>query len=186
MADDFLDEQSGEEPLDWGRYLGLLRRRRWYLILPFFVGWVVVFGASWFLPSVYRSGTAILVEQPTVSQQYVVSNVASDLQSRLDSLTQQVLSRTRLLRIIEKLNLFPGMRQKLSSDEMVEVMRKNIQIELVRSPEREQLTSFNIYFSADNPYVAQQVTTELTNILISENLEVRQQQSEDTTSFLQS
>ena len=65
-------------------------------------------------------------------------------------------------------------------------MRKNIQIELVRSPEREQLTAFNIYFSADNPYVAQQVTTELTNILISENLEVRQQQSEDTTSFLQS
>jgi succinoglycan biosynthesis transport protein ExoP len=65
-------------------------------------------------------------------------------------------------------------------------MRKNIQIELVRSPEHDQLTAFNIYFSADNPYVAQQVTTELTNILISENLEVRQQQSEDTTSFLQS
>jgi succinoglycan biosynthesis transport protein ExoP len=186
MADDFLDEQGADEELDWGRYLRLLRRRRWYLILPFFFGWIAVWGASWFLPSVYRSGTAILVEQPTVSQQYVVSNVASDLQSRLDSLTQQVLSRTRLLRIVEKLNLFPAQRQKASADEIVEAMRKNIQIELVRSPEREQLTSFNIYFSSDNPYVAQQVTTELTNILISENLEVRQQQSEDTTSFLQS
>ncbi|HEX4487761.1 MAG TPA: GNVR domain-containing protein [Terriglobales bacterium] len=186
MADDFLDEPGAGEQLDWGRYLGLLRRRRWYLILPFFCGWALVFGASWFLPSVYRSGTAILVEQPTVSQQYVVSNVASDLQSRLDSLTQQVLSRTRLLRIVDKLNLFPAKRQKASADEIVEAMRKNIQIELVRSPEREQLTSFNIYFSSDNPYVAQQVTTELTNILISENLEVRQQQSEDTTSFLQS
>jgi polysaccharide chain length determinant protein (PEP-CTERM system associated) len=186
MAEDFLDDQSGDEQLDWGRYLRLLRRRFWYLALPFFLGWVVVWTASWFMPSVYRSGTAILVEQPTVSQQYVVSNVASDLQSRLDSLTQQVLSRTRLLRIVEKLNLFPEHRQKLSSDELVERMRKNIQIELVRSPEREQLTAFNIFFSADNPYVAQQVTTELTNILISENLEVRQQQSQDTTTFLES
>jgi polysaccharide biosynthesis transport protein len=185
MAEDLLDEQSGEK-VDWDRYLSLVRRRRWYLILPFFLGWVLVWSASWFLPSIYRSGTLILVEQPTVSQQYVVSNVVSDLQSRLDSLTQQVLSRTRLLRIVEKLNLFPAQRQKLSSDEMVELMRKNIQIELVRSPDHDQLTAFNIYFSANNPYVAQQVTTELTNILISENLEVRQQQSQDTTSFLQS
>lgn len=185
MADDLLDEQ-GEEQLDWGRYLRAMRRRRWYWMLPFFLGWAAVWSASWFMPSVYRSGTLILVEQPTVSQQYVVSNVASDLQSRLDSLTQQVLSRTRLLRIVEKLNLFPALRQRRSSDELVELMRKNIQIELVRSPEREQLTAFNIYFSSDNPYVAQQVTTELTNILISENLEVRQQQSQDTTSFLES
>ena len=185
MTEDFSEEQDGEH-LDWGRYLDVLRRRRWYLILPFFLGWAAVWSISWFLPSIYRSGTLILVEQPTVSQQYVVSNVASDLQSRLDSLTQQVLSRTRLLRIIEKLSLFPTQRQKLNLDEMVELMRKNIQIELVRSPEHDQLTAFNIYFSADNPFVAQQVTTELTNILISENLEVRQQQSEDTTSFLQS
>jgi polysaccharide biosynthesis transport protein len=185
MVEDFSEEQAPQQ-LDWARYLGLLSRRRWYLILPFFLGWFAVWSVSWFLPSIYRSGTLILVEQPTVSQQYVVSNVASDLQSRLDSLTQQVLSRTRLLRIIEKLNLFPKERHKLNLDEMVELMRKNIQIELVRSPEHDQLTAFNIYFSADNPYVAQQVTTELTNILISENLEVRQQQSEDTTSFLQS
>ena len=185
MVEDFSEEQAPQQ-LDWARYLGLLSRRRWYLILPFFLGWFAVWSISWFLPSIYRSGTLILVEQPTVSQQYVVSNVASDLQSRLDSLTQQVLSRTRLLRIIEKLNLFPKERHKLNLDEMVELMRKNIQIELVRSPEHDQLTAFNIYFSADNPYVAQQVTTELTNILISENLEVRQQQSEDTTSFLQS
>ena len=103
MVEDFSEEQAPQQ-LDWARYLGLLSRRRWYLILPFFLGWFAVWSISWFLPSIYRSGTLILVEQPTVSQQYVVSNVASDLQSRLDSLTQQVLSRTRLLRIIEKLD----------------------------------------------------------------------------------
>ena len=48
------------------------------------------------------------------------------------------------------------------------------------------ITAFNIYYSARDPHVAQQVTGELTNLFINENLEVRQQQSEDTTRFLES
>jgi len=70
-------------------------------------------------------------------------------------------------------------------DELVERMRKDIEIELVRG-ERNQITSFNIYYSSHDPHVAQQVTSELTNLFISENLELRQQKSEDTTKFLES
>ena len=48
------------------------------------------------------------------------------------------------------------------------------------------ITSFNIYYSSRDPHIAQQVTSELTNLFISENLELRQQKSEDTTKFLES
>ncbi len=185
MPNEVLDEGTIPQ-LDWRKYYGIARRRRWHLALSLFLGWAVVSGISWFLPSVYRSSTLILVEQPTVSKELVPSNVSSGIQDRLDSITQQVLSRTRLLRIIEKLNLYPADRVKASPDELVERMRKNIQVELVRSPEREHLTAFNIYFSHHDPHMAQQVTGELTNILISENLEVRQEQSESTTNFLES
>ena len=65
-------------------------------------------------------------------------------------------------------------------------MRKDIEIELVRDPHERQITAFKIYYSAHDPHVAQQVTGELTNLFIDENLEVRQQQSEDTTKFLES
>jgi len=64
-------------------------------------------------------------------------------------------------------------------------MRKDIEIELVRSPDRQNLTAFNVYYSSDKPVTAQRVTSELTNLFISENLEVRQQQSENTTNFLE-
>lgn len=185
MPDEVLDVGATPQ-LDWRKYYAIARRRRWHLALSLFLGWAVVSGISWFLPSVYRSSTLILVEQPTVSRELVPSNVSGGIQDRLDSITQQVLSRTRLLRIVEKLNLYPADRVKVSPDELVERMRKNIQVELVRSPEREHLTAFNIYFSHHDPYMAQQVTGELTNILISENLEVRQQQSESTTNFLES
>lgn len=184
MPEEF--EERPPEEIDWQRYVGLARRHTWHFLVPFFFGWLIVWAASWFMPSVYRSGTLILVEQPTVPQQFVMTNVAGDLQGRLNSITQQILSRTRLLHIIDQFDLYGKDRQRLSSDELVERMRKDIEIELVRSPDRQELTSFNIYYSAGKPRTAQQVTSELSNLFISENLEVRQQQSENTTRFLES
>ena len=64
-------------------------------------------------------------------------------------------------------------------------MRKDIAIELVHDTRNLDITAFKIAYSADDPHVAQQVTGELTNLFINENLEVRQQQSEDTTKFLE-
>ena len=185
MAEELEDEPQ-EKP-DFNAYLGMARRRCWHFAAPAFVCWLLVTAAGWIIPPNYRSGTLILVEQPTVPQQYVVPNISGDLQNRMDSITQQILSRTRLERIIEKLNLYPKERARLTPDDVVERMRKDIDIELVRSPEREQqLTAFNVYFCAHKPAVAQQVTNELTDLFISENLEVRQQLSENTTQFLQS
>lgn len=183
MTENF--EESPSESIDWDHYLGLIRRRSWHFMLPLFVGWLGVWAMSWFLPSVYRSSTLILVEQPSVPTQFVVPNVAGNLQDRLQSITQQILSRTRLLHIIETFNLYAPERNHATPDDLVERMRKDIEIELVRD-NRNELTAFNIYFSSGSPQVAQQVTNELSNLFISENLEARQQQSENTTKFLES
>ncbi len=115
---------------------------------------------------------------------YVVPNVSDDLQNRLQSITQQILSRTRLLLIIDKLHLYGDGHRQLTQDEKVELMRKDIDIELVRDSHGEQITAFRINYSAHDPHVAQRVTSELTDLFINENLKVRQQQSEDTTKFI--
>jgi protein tyrosine kinase modulator len=182
MPEDF--EEAAPESLDWERLLGAVHRRTWYFLIPLFVGWATVWGASWLMPSVYRSGTLILVEQPSVPQSLVPSNVAGNLQGRLDSITQQIMSRTRLLRIIDQFNLYDKDRTRSSPDELVDRMRKDIEIELVRSPDRDQLSSFNIYYSSPDPRVAQEVTSELSNLFISENLDLQQTQAANTTRFL--
>ncbi len=162
-----------------------MRRRHLQFLIPLFLGWAIVWGASWVLAPVYRSGTLILVEQPTMPKDYVTPNVNDDLQDRLRSITQQILSRTRLLHIIDQLNLYADSHNQLTEDEKVEGMRKQIEIELVRDAQN-RVSAFNVSYSAHDPHVAQKVTSELTNLFISENLEVRQQQSEDTTKFLES
>jgi succinoglycan biosynthesis transport protein ExoP len=179
-----IHEEQNSEGLDIQHYLQVVRRRHIQFLLPLFLGWLVVWGASWVLPVRYKSATLILVEQPTMPKNYVEPNVADDLQNRLQSITQQILSRTRLLLIIDKLHLYGDRRRPIAPDEKVELMRKDIDIELVHDSRGEQITAFKINYSARDPHVAQQVTGELTSLFINENLKVRQQQSEDTTTFI--
>ena len=180
-------EDSSSEVPDLAKHWGILCRRRWWLALPAFGIWFLVWITGWFLPVEYRSETVILVEQQRVPEQYVISNVAADLQERLQSMTQQILSRTRLLRIMDDFNLYPEVRSRLSADELVERMRKDIQIELVQAPNRRgDLTAFKIAYLSSDAQLAQKVTSKLTSLFIDENLKARQQQSEETTQFLDS
>lgn len=183
MAEEF--EEKPGEGLNFEYYLGLARRRHMHFLLPLFVGWALVWAASWVLPPRYRSSTLILVEQPTMPKNYVTPNISDDLQERMQSITQQILSRTRLLQIIERFNLYAGERGERLPDDKVESMRKDIEVELVRDARTSQISSFNVSYASRDPHLAQQVTSELTNFFINENLEVRQQQSEDTTKFLE-
>jgi protein tyrosine kinase modulator len=178
-------EEKNSDGIDVQHYLGIVRRRHMQFLIPLLLGWLAVWGASWVLPSRYRSGTLILVEQPTMPKDYVTPNVNDDLQDRLRSITQQILSRTRLLHIIDQQNLYAASHGQASPDDQVERMRKDIDIELVRDGEG-RVSAFNVSYSSHDPHTAQRVTSELTNLFISENLEVRQQQSEDTTKFLES
>src|SRR6266852_1816222 len=130
MDEDF--EQQCSRDFNLQHYLGVARRRHLQFLIPLLLGWLVVWGASWILPERYKSGTLILVEQPTMPKAYVTPNVNDNLQDRLQSITQQILSRTRLLHIIEQVNPYGGERNQRSPDEQVDRMRRDINIELVR------------------------------------------------------
>jgi polysaccharide chain length determinant protein (PEP-CTERM system associated) len=179
-------EEQGSERPDIHRYLNIVRRRHLHFLIPLLIGWLVVWGAGWVLPPLYESSTLILVEQPSMPSSYVTPNVSEDLQDRLQSISQQILSRTRLLSIIDKHQLYAGGGNQSTSDEKVSMMRDDIAIELVHREDKKGITGFTITYKGKNPQIAQQVTGELTDLFIDENLKAQQQHSEDTTSFMES
>jgi polysaccharide chain length determinant protein (PEP-CTERM system associated) len=127
----------------------------------------------------------ILIEQQKVLPQYVAPNVAVDLQQRMQSLTQQILSRTRLVKIMESLHLYGTQPNHPANDEMVQQMRKDITIDLIKSGGRgDELSGFKVSYSAPTPALAQAVVGRITSLFIDENLRGQQQLSEDTTAFL--
>ena len=88
--------QESGEPIDFTEIKGIVRRRRWQFLVPFFLGWLLIWGVSWMIRPTYRSGTLILVEQPSVPEKYVVSNIDSDIPvsyTHLDVYKRQVWMR---------------------------------------------------------------------------------------------
>ena len=171
-------------------YWGIVRRHRWLILLSVFVCWATVWGIGWFLPATYQSDALILVDQQKVTSELVPPNVSVSLQDRLESMTQQILSRTRLQSIVNRYHLYPHHRSLLAmfgSADPVDQMRNDIRIELVQVPGHDgQLTAFKIYYTGSTPELAQQVNNELTSAFIDENMRSQQQLSESTTSFFSS
>lgn len=182
---EYLDEPvTAPAQADPERYLDIVRRRHVLFLIALFAGWLAVWSASWVLPARYKSTTLILVQAPSMPKNYVTPNVSEDLQDRLQSITQQILSQTRLLTIIANLHLYRDARRHLTPDDQVARMRKDIDVELVRDARTDEISAFRINFLARDPRTAQAVTSQLTELFINENLRTRQQESEDTTNFI--
>ena len=82
-------------------------------------------------------------------------------------------------------NLYPTLRARVTDDEMVERMRKDIQVELVQAPNRSgNLSAFKVAYMSNDPALAKKVTAQLTSLFINENLRTRQDLSKQTTQFL--
>jgi polysaccharide biosynthesis transport protein len=184
------EENEGQLRLGAEELWAMARRRRWWLLLPLFLCWALVWAGSWLLPTTYQSEAQIVVEQQKIPEYYVEPNVAANLQERLQTMTQQVLSRTRLQATIDSFHLYPpthGIGRFFQSADPVDQMRKDIKIELVEAPGRPaDLTAFKIYYAGDTPQRAQQVNSHLATLFIDENLKAEEQSSESTTNFLES
>ena len=87
-----------------------------------------------------------------------MSNVNINIEERLQSLTQQVLSRQKLLTIINEFQLYPpqkGIRRLFQSSDPVEQMRKDIKIDVVQPQGKPaELTAFKINYVASSPELA--------------------------------
>jgi polysaccharide chain length determinant protein (PEP-CTERM system associated) len=176
----------GNRELEFADYLAIARRRIWIIIIPAVVVPVLVFLISLKIPNRYTSQTLVLVEQQKVPDSYVKPVVAEDLNQRLLTMQEQILSRTRLEPIIDKYNLYKNERQKAPIEDILDRMRKAVAVTPIKvdGTTRGTVPGFYISFASDNPRVAQQVCAEITSMFMDENLRARQQTAQGTTNFL--
>lgn len=184
------DELPDPVSRSWDEYITIAFQRRWWIVLPIFVCWAAAWGVSWLLPATYESEATVLVERQKVPDQYVMPNVTADLQDRLQNITEQILSRTRLQAMIDYFHLYPrprGLGALLKSGDPVDLMRRDIEIHLVETPGHPgDFSAFKIRYSAKSPEIAREVNDQLTSLFVSENVQTQRQLSENTTDFLES
>ena len=178
--------------MEMSDYLEILRRRKWYIVFSILL---ILFGASVYsvvAPEKYKSSTTILVIAQKVPEAYVRSTVSSQVDERLFTIRQQVMSRTRLLAVVEELGLYKEERKSLPPEGIVEMMRKSIDIQVASAQDRSRRgrnsseDAFTLTVTNENPRLAMMATSRLASYFIDENLKSREQQAVGTSEFLES
>ena len=105
-------------------FLRIAWRRKWVIAIPFVVASVATYVIVKHLPNRYQSKTLILVVPQRVPDSYVHSTVSAPIEDRLRSISEQILSRSRLERIIRDFNLYAKERQRLTTEDVVEKFHK--------------------------------------------------------------
>jgi polysaccharide chain length determinant protein (PEP-CTERM system associated) len=160
-----------------------VRHYRGWIFLGTVILSLVGFAIVLLMPDRYKATTTILVDPQKVSEKYVSPTVNSDPGQRLTTITQQVLSTTRLQQIIDDMHLYPELKGKMSREEVIELMRKDITI-TVKQGSSSGLSAFTIEYEGRQRQQVAQVANQLAASFIEWNVKSREQQSQDTTEFL--
>ena len=167
------------------KVIDLLVRRRWWIAgtaIAIALGTIAV---SFRLPNRYTSEATIFAVQQRVPERYVVPTATADPSQALEAMVQEVLSRPRLLAVIDEFGLLAEERKRLKPEQLFTLIRRDLKIEpLERMLGRGDVNAFKISFVADNPQLAQVVTQRLTTLFIEQNLKARADQATTTTEFL--
>ena len=178
----------GHRQFGWDDYLAIGHRRRFLIIVPAILGAVVLFGLSLRLPSRYESDALVLIQSQKIPNNMVQSMTAEDLNARVASLEEQVLSRTRLESLIKRHGLYKENSGGQSTELLVEQLRKDIELTPVKSIVKshdQTLPGFSIGVTLSSAQLAQQVCGEVTSMFIEENLHQREQSAKGVMNFFQ-
>jgi polysaccharide chain length determinant protein (PEP-CTERM system associated) len=157
-------------------------RRKWMILLPFVAVATGTFVIVPRLPNRYKSQTTILVVPQRVPDSYVRSTVTASIEDRLRSISEQILSRSRLELIIQEYGLYFEERKRRPLEEVIERMRSDdIAVETVKLS-----TTFTVAYTCNDPLLAKRVTERLASMFIEENLRDRVVLADGTSQFLES
>jgi uncharacterized protein involved in exopolysaccharide biosynthesis len=189
-------EEDFSERADSGKsireYLSAVYRQRWLILAVTMVLAPIAFLIALALPPVYRSTARILVQEQEVPPDLVRSTITSFADERIQVISNQVMTRAQLLALVEKFDLYEKLRKRLTEDEIVERMRRDIKLTTVNADVSDRMSgrrinatiAFTISYDSPQPERAQEVVNELVSLYMNENVKVRQQSVAETTAFL--
>jgi polysaccharide chain length determinant protein (PEP-CTERM system associated) len=177
---------GGGFPLD--RLRAAWSRRKWLGILLFIVPLTALVTLVMALPDVYRSTATVLVEGQQVPEALVRSTVTSELETRLTTMSQDILSRSRLEGLINRFGLYADLRQGKSQGSLMEAaierMRQDVKLALKESQTKYRTIAFELSYRGRDPQTVALVTNTLASYYIEENVKARERYASGTTEFL--
>jgi uncharacterized protein involved in exopolysaccharide biosynthesis len=170
---------------DTGAPVRTPRSRKWWPVVGVAVGVIAGAVAFSFATPIYEASTSVVIIPQRVPEDFVRSTVTALLSERLNLISQQILSRTRLERIIREFNLYEEEQERTLMEDVIEQMRSAISINIDAKGNDGAPTSFSVSFQSPDPRTAMRVTERLASLFVQENLEDRALLADQTRQFLE-
>lgn len=183
----FDDPESTPRGAGLDRIKTVWRRRKWLGVLLFIVPLTAAVALIMGLPDLYESTALVLIDRQQVPEAFVRSTVTSELEIRLHTISQEILSRSRLESLIARMGLYPELKDRGTVDEAVNRLRRDTRLELKGADTtggRGATTSFTLSYRGAEPQTVAVVTNTLASFYIEENLKARERQATGTAEFL--
>jgi polysaccharide chain length determinant protein (PEP-CTERM system associated) len=168
--------------------LELWMRRKWVGILVFGAVLAAAVSVTVSLPDLYRASATVLVETQHVSEEFVRPAVSAALETRIQTIREEVMSRARLGDLITRFDLYPELRAKGEAfDSIIERMRRDVDLEVDTvgpAGGRTPTIAFAIKYSGRDARRVAQVTNVLASLYVLENAKIREGQAVRTAEFL--
>lgn len=178
-----------EYELTLADYLSILRRRAPYMIGIFIAVLLIAIVAALAMPPTYRSTGTIMVESQQVFDSAMPNIAKSQVDERINTIKQRVLTRESLLQIINKHGLFKERASSMTTSELIDKMRGSVGIELINvdsvqgGRSGKATIAFTLSFEDRYPGVAHQVTKDLVTLFLDWNVKLRTEGATETTFF---
>src|SRR6266849_3929354 len=151
--------------------VAIIRRRFLLIFLLALFGGVAGFIAARILPKRYTSKTLVLVRQPEVQP---VTPISTDnVNQRLATMQQQILSTARLEPVIHDLNLYQDEINSKPMEQLVDRLRQSITITAVApmtETRAQNLPGFTISVVFSSPQIAQKICAMITSMFVEEDI----------------
>jgi len=182
------EEESSELPAFLMDPRGVIRRRWRYMLIAVTVGIIASLVMVLRQQAMYTAEATILIKRQRIPENLVRSTVQEDSFQILNALLGEVLSREYLSEMIAELGLYPELRESMTMDEIITLMRTQIEIEaregiqLQRRDEGARIIA--IRFEYTDRIIAAKVANAVASGLTDVSLRSRSDQARVTTDFL--
>jgi len=182
-------DEHGRKHSELETVLEIWSRRKRVALMVFAAFFAAAASLTVSLPDLYRATATVLVETRQVSETLVQPTLTAELETRIQTIRQEVMSRTRLWNLITQFDLYQNLKKKgVPFDKIIDQMRRDIDLELKgvepQASGRSPTIAFEIGYSGRDPQIVASVANLLASFYISENTKIREGQAVRTAEFL--
>jgi polysaccharide chain length determinant protein (PEP-CTERM system associated) len=178
--------KTNDTPSTLGDYIGILRRRRIFLLVVIPAALLLAVYLAYALPPHYRSSATIMLETASVSPDLVRTTVSSYADQQFELVQRRVLTSENLEPLVKEFDPYPDMPELTANAKAKKIIEDTLieRVDPVTFEVLQESNAFSIYYHNADPARAKDVAQRISNLFLDFNRLARNERATSAYDFL--